>query len=287
MAVKLDMSKAYDRVEWSFLEAIMTKMGFHCKWRNWIMECLRSVSYSFNINGKVKEYVIPRRGIRQGDPLSPYLFVLCSEGFSNLIRKAAANRKLSGMRISRHGPSITHLFFADDSLIFCKANMDQATKLMRVLQVYALGSGQLINLDKSSILVNKNVRPELMHDSCQTAGNMQRVSQGMYLGLPMVVSRTKEQIFGFVKTNIQQRILKWKNRFLSIAGKEIMLKSVALAMPTYTMSCFKVPSRLCKEISSLMSNYWWGKANGKNKVHWCSWRKLTQNKNIGGLGFKD
>ena len=81
--------------------------------------------------------------------------------------------------------------------------MDQATELMRVLQVYAMGSGQLINLDKSSILFSKNVRLEMMQEICQTMRNMQRVSQGKYLGLPMVVRRTKEQIFGFVKTNIQ------------------------------------------------------------------------------------
>nr|XP_027121394.1 uncharacterized protein LOC113738404 [Coffea arabica] len=129
MAVKLDMSKAYDRVEWSFLEAIMEKMGFDCKWRNWVMECVKSVSYSFNINGEVKEFVIPKRGIRQGDPLSPYLFLLCSEGLSNLIRKAADSKKLAGMKISRQGPSITHLLFADDSVIFCKANLEQANEL--------------------------------------------------------------------------------------------------------------------------------------------------------------
>ena len=91
--------------------------------------------------------------------------------------------------------------------------------------MYALGSGQVINLVKSSILFSKNVRPGLMNEISQIMGNMQTVSQGKYLGLPMVVSRTKQQIFGFVKTTIQQRMLKWKNRFLSTAGKEIMLKS--------------------------------------------------------------
>ena len=267
MAVKLDMSKAYDRVEWSFLEAMMHKMGFHSTWINWIMQCLSSVSFSFNINGEVKGYVIPKRGIRQGDPLSPYLFLICSEGLSNLLRKATANRMLSGMNISRRGPSITHLFFADDSLIFCKANQDQTKELMRVLDVYGLASGQVINLEKSSVLFSKNVQPGLMLLICRTMGNMQRVCQGKYLGLPMVVSRTKQQLFGFVKSNIQQRVLQWKNKFLSTAGKEILLKSVAQAMPTYTMSCFKVPARLCKEISSLMSNFWRGDINGNNKIH--------------------
>ncbi|XP_027121672.1 uncharacterized protein [Coffea arabica] len=287
MAVKLDMSKAYDRVEWRFLESIMQKMGFHHKWCNWIMECVRTVSFSFNINGEVKEYVTPTRGIRQGDPLSPYLFLLCSEGFSNLIRQAAASRKISGLKISRNGPSITHLFFADDSLIFCKATKDQAMELMRVLQEYALGSGQVINLEKSSILFSKNVRIQLKQEICQAMGNMQSVTQGKYLGLPMVVSRSKQQLFGYVKSNVQQRMSRWTNRLLSTAGKEILLKSIALAMPTYTMSCFKLPSRLCKELSSLLSNFWWGESNGKNKVHWCSWRKLTLSKNKGGLGFKD
>ncbi|XP_071912424.1 uncharacterized mitochondrial protein AtMg01250-like [Coffea arabica] len=124
MAVKLDMSKAYNRVERNFLDAVMEKMGFCMLWRHWIMNCLTSVTYSFNINGQPMGYITPMRGIRQGNPLSPYLFLLCSEGFSNLLRQAIENRKLSGMRISRGGASITHLFFADDSLIFYKEDKE-------------------------------------------------------------------------------------------------------------------------------------------------------------------
>lgn len=118
MVVKLNMSKAYDRVEWDFLIAMMEKMGFCEVWRNWIKECLKSVSYAFNINGEVREYVVPSREIRQGGPLLPYLFLICFEGLSNLLKKAESNKRMNGLKLSRNGPSLTHAFFADDTLIF-------------------------------------------------------------------------------------------------------------------------------------------------------------------------
>lgn len=232
MAVKLDMSKAYDRVEWNFLEKVMQKLGFQERWISWVMECVKTVSYSFSINGEIKEYVVPQRGIRQGDPLSPYLVLLCSEGFSNLLRKAADANLITGMKVSRGGPSITHLFFADDSLIFCKANSQQASELMRILKCYESASSQLINLDKSSIFFSKNTSHETKVEVCQSMGSIQMVNQGRYLGLPMVVSRSKEQIFGYIRDNISQRLGKWKNKLLSAAGKEVMLKAVSFAMPT-------------------------------------------------------
>ena len=104
------------------------------KWINWIMSCITTVTYSFNINGDHKGFVTPQRGIRQGDLLSPYLFLLCSEGLSNLLKKAEGEKKITGMKISRRGPSITHLFFADDSLIFCKAESNQVKELMHLLE---------------------------------------------------------------------------------------------------------------------------------------------------------
>ena len=122
---------------------------------------------------------------------------------------------------------------------------------------------------------------------CQALGNIQKVNQGKYLGLPMVVTGSKQQLFGYIRDNIQQRLKKWKNKLLSAAGKEVMLKSVAMAMPTYTMSCFKMPKKICKEINAVMANYWWGEANGRNKMHWRSWNKMSLGRKDGGLGFLD
>ncbi|CDP14470.1 unnamed protein product [Coffea canephora] len=153
--------------------------------------------------------------------------------------------------------------------------------------MYEEASGQLINLEKSSVFFSKNMPMEQRQDVCSALGGMTEMTQGKYLGLPMVISRTKEQIFGFIKENIKRKMHDWRNKLLSTAGKEVMLKAVSMAMPTYAMSVFKLPRKLCKDISALMANYWWGEANGKNKLHWLSWRKMSLSRNAGGLGFKD
>ena len=123
MALKLDISKAYNRVEWAFLEEMMRRLGFAECWINLIMTCVNTVSYSILINGQPHGHIIPTRDLRQGDPLSPYLFILCAEGLSNLISKAEMNGRVLGLPITRGGTKIGHLFFADDSLLFCKANL--------------------------------------------------------------------------------------------------------------------------------------------------------------------
>ena len=120
MALKFDMSKAYDRVEWSFLECLLRKMGFHRRWVNLMMECITTVSYSILINWEPSQTIHPSRGLRQGDPLSPYLFLLCTEGLHGLISRAATSSDIMGISICRNGPRLIHLFFANDSLIFCR-----------------------------------------------------------------------------------------------------------------------------------------------------------------------
>ena len=120
MALKLDMSKAYDRVEWCFLEKLMRKMGFHERWINLTMICVKTVTYSILVNGEPRGLIHPSRGIRQGDPLSPFLFLLYTEGLNGLIKQAKVNGDIHGFSLCRRGPKLTHLLFTDDSLLFCR-----------------------------------------------------------------------------------------------------------------------------------------------------------------------
>ena len=118
LAIKTDISKAYDRYEWPFIEAILLKLGFAQRWVSRIMSCISSVQYKILINGQPKGYIIPNRGLRQGDPLSPYLFIFCTEALIANIRKKEEEKLLTGLKIARGSPAVSHLLFADDSLFF-------------------------------------------------------------------------------------------------------------------------------------------------------------------------
>lgn len=121
VAFKLDMSKAYNRVEWRYMEAVMSKLGFSTKWINLILKCVMFVSYRVKFNGEVTDVIIPSRGIRHGDPMSPYLFVIVAQGLSSLLKRYCVQGKIKGLKMANRGPTITHLFFADYSLMFFKA----------------------------------------------------------------------------------------------------------------------------------------------------------------------
>jgi hypothetical protein len=284
MAIKLDMSKAYDRVEWDFLEEIMKRMGFARQWINLIMMCVRSVQYAVLINGIPTEKFTPTRGIRQGDPISPYLFLLCAEALSSLLRKAEQDGFLTGVPTSKKGPRINHLFFADDSLLFCKANSQHWHRMEKILETYEKASGQRLNKEKTSLFFSRNTPEAIKQEIIALSGIPSTQRYDHYLGLPTIIGRSKMKAFASIKDRVWKRLQDWKLRFLSQAGKEILLKAVIQAIPTYSMSVFLLPKGLCKEINSLMQNFWWSHIENGNRIHWMSWKNMGKQKNRGGMG---
>ena len=287
MALKLDMSKAYDRVEWIFLESIMKKMGFEERWISLLMECIKTVHYSVLIDGVPKGYTTPTRGIRQGDPLSPYLFLLCAEGLTTLLRKASLDGSLRGIQPCRSGSWVSHLFFADDSLLFGQATLSECRKILEILDLYAACSGQQINREKTSIFFSSNITPHSRQAIHEFWGSSGALNFGQYLGLPAMIGRSKKAIFHGLKERIIQRLQGWKERFLSKAGREVLIKAVAQAIPTYAMNCFRLPKTWCDEINGLIARYWWGQKGDERKLHWMRWDKLCSPKKNGGLGFRN
>ena len=159
-AVKFDMSKAYDRVEWEFLRQMMMRLGFHAQWIELIMECVSSVSYWVRFNNTETDDFAPTRGLRQGDPLYPYVFLLYSEGLLSMLSHEKEVGNLEGIKVCRNAPSISHLLFADDSLILMKADLINATSLRQVLDEYCASSGQLVSEGKCGIFSSQNMNVE-------------------------------------------------------------------------------------------------------------------------------
>lgn len=161
MLLKLGMSKAYDREEWDYLEYTLHALGFPDSLIKLVMICIKTASFSFLINATPKGLIIPSRGIRQDDPLSPYLFFLCMEGLVSLLEEIALENSLQGIRVCRGAPSMNHPLFADDSLIFCKADSLSSQKILNIISQYAKALGQCINTEKTTMVFSRNAKREI------------------------------------------------------------------------------------------------------------------------------
>ena len=215
MALKLDMSKAYNRVEWSFVECLLKKMGFHSKWVDLMMECITTISYSILINGEPSHTIHPSRGLRQRDPLSPYIFLLCTEGLHGLLTRAAASGDIRGISICRNEPRLTHLFFADNSLLFCRASIQECMHIQALLSTYEEASRQKLNRDKTTLFFSKITDTEIQDSIKDLLGVLEIKQYEKYLGLPSFVGRNKKASLAFIKEQVWKKLQGWKEKLLS------------------------------------------------------------------------
>ena len=256
MMLKFDMSKAYDGVEWGCLDKIMEKLGFNSRWRSLMSQCISTVTYSIRINGKQCGQIAPTCNLCQGDPLSPYLFLLYAEGLSAMIKKAMEMGKMEGISICRGGPRISHLFFADNSIVFYKASTEECDALQRILCVYKNTTGQQLNRSKTSFFFSPNTSKMTKNEIKNRFGAQVIKQHEKYLWLPSLIGQNKKKSFREIKDRLAGKLAGWKEKHLSKAGKEVLIKVVARAISTYAMSYFKIPNSLCDEMTSLIKNFW-------------------------------
>ncbi|XP_058749172.1 uncharacterized protein LOC131622119 [Vicia villosa] len=287
LALKIDISKAYDCVDWGFLRGMLYRLGFAENWVRWMMMCVTSVNYSVLVNADNVGPIQPGRGLRQGDPLSPYLFILITEGLSALIRGVVARGDIHGVQICRGAPSVSHLLFTDDCFLFCRANITEVHNIMEILNLYVAASGQDINLFKFEVFFSRNISLSAQEDLANIMGVRHVLGTCTYLGLPSLIGRSKKAAFGYVKDQIWKKINSWRGRPISKAGKEVMIKSVLQAIPSYIMSLFILPEGMVSDIEKMLNSFWWGGGSNQNGIRWMKWGNLTGSKEEGGIGFRD
>ena len=188
----------------------MRKLGFADNWVNLIKECIQSVTYSVLIDGEPIDFIRPSQGLRQGDPLYPYLFLLCAESLTSLIRQAKLDGHISGVATCRRGPKVSHLLFVDDSLLFCKATISDSTKIIEILSLYEHSSGQKIKREKSVIFFSSNTPQPTRDVIYQFWGTHASNQFGKYLGLPALVRRGKRAMFSKIKERVAKHLQGWK-----------------------------------------------------------------------------
>jgi hypothetical protein len=196
------MRKAYDHIEWCYLEAIMLKLGFSRAWVTLLMRFVSAVSFSVLFNGAPQGEFRSTREIRQGDPISPYLFLLVAEDLSCLLKSHNRSSALNGIMAALTAPTVNHLLFADDSLLFFKANAEGAGEVKEVLTKYCMASGQQIKMDKSSIFFSKGC-PTAVREGVKAELDVQKETRNeKYLGMPSYVGRFKNGAFKYLKDQV-------------------------------------------------------------------------------------
>ncbi|KAA3460126.1 reverse transcriptase [Gossypium australe] len=286
MAIKLDLEKAYDRISWEFIHVSLVAAGIPESLRKVIMNAISSSTMQILWNGVPSRPFKPVRGIRQGCPLSPYLFVLCMEWLGNCIRHEMGKGRWQPIRLARSGPDLSHLFFADDLVIFGKAEMSQAQTLKDILRRFCNLSGHRISSRKSNIFFSKGVDTILEDQISQFFGFQKVLNLGKYLGVPLLHDRVTKSTLNFVIDKVRSKLQNWDARKLSLAGRITLAQSVLLTIPSYFMQSLVIPKGVCDEIERITRQFIWGGSIGKSKPALIGWESICQPKTSGGLGFR-
>lgn len=281
LILKFDMSKAYDRLEWRFLLCALRAMGFSTQFQDIVYRSICNIWYKVNVNGFLSSNFKLSRGVRQGDLLSPLLFIVAQQVLSYNLSRLETKGAIRPYNLGRNVASISHLFYADDMLVFSNGHARSIAKLKQMLSEYEKSSGQKINFEKIGFYPSKLIPHNRIHRIERTLGCTARKLPLLYLGAPIFKERCKAEYLD----SLFQKLEGWKTRFISFAGKITLINSILASIPVHTMSCMVIPKYLIVRIERLLRTFLWNQC-GQSHVQWVSWNKVARPLQEGGLGIR-
>ena len=284
MALKIDFEKAYDRLKWSFIRDTLLQMNLPYLLIEVIMECVSTTRLLVLWNGEPSASFTPSRGVRQGDPLSPYLFVMCMwKDYSKTIEEYEIAQRWKPIRASRDGPLLSNLFFAENIILFAKASVEQAMVIQDCLSRFCRASGQKNSYPKSRIYFSKNVTDITQSEISRALGIEMTSDLGLYLRMPTLTSRVTKATFNHLCEKIDRRLSGWKN--LSTYLLRVANSTIA-SLGYYSMQTAKLPLAICDDMDHKVRRFIWGGNADTRKVHLLSWETIQRPKDQGGIGIK-
>jgi hypothetical protein len=247
--------------------------------------CVFAGNLSVLVNGSPTSEINIQRGLKQGDPLAPFLFLLVAEGFAGLMRSAVEKNLFKGFGVGG-GLVISHLQYADDTICLGEASWNNLRCLKAILRGFELCSGLKVNFWKSC-LMGINVPLSFMDTACNFLNCKQGSIPFSYLGLPVGANPRRGATWDPLIDHLKKRLQSWGNRFVSLGGRIVLLNSVLNAIPIFYLSFMKVPAVMLKKITRIQREFLWGGVRGGRKVCWVSWKEVCKPRCQGGLGVRD
>ncbi|VFQ93968.1 unnamed protein product [Cuscuta campestris] len=285
LIVKLDMAKAFDKLKWSYLMDILKAFGFSPQFIRMVNTLLTSSKYSILINGKPCGYFGQSRGIKQGDPLSPLLFIIANEGFSRNLNKLFLDGFIDRYNLGRKFIPITHLSYADDIIIFSSGHSRSVSNLKRFLHDYQLVSGQAINYTKSSFMMGSKPNSLAISNLKRLLGMSHKRYPFTYLGIPIDLGITRHIYCTNLISSFDSKLNGWYQKNMDQAGRLVLINHVLNTLPNYFLATNTLPKSIKHLLDHKMAKFLWG--GNPSKHHWISWQKLCTPKDEGGLGTGD
>eukprot|EP00253_Pinus_taeda_P031968 PITA_31968 len=289
MIIKLDMSNAFDRVNRSFLFRVLEAFGFCQDFINIIKAYIDNVWIAPLVNGRPTEFFSASRGLRQGCPLSPFLYILMADSLSKKLSQEQQRGTIPGIRIVQDIPSVNHALFVDDALLLGGASLRMAKAFKTTLQKFCSATGALISERKSAVYA-WNTDQQTIDRIASELGfkGYAEWDKIKYLGLPLTMGSNRNNLWEEVISKFNKKIAAWGGVWLSSGGKLTLIRSVLSALPTFQASLLLAPRQIADQITCLIRNFLWsgGKGNS-NRFHLVNWELVKRPIKEGGLQIRD